>query len=94
MQTFSLYATFSVANYPSLTPVDPHCLEVDRKIAVGVVFDDGICVLKYLRFIRQPHVFDSITDLKKVIGHGGRSAIVWDNPALPLWFAIPAHSGL
>lgn len=92
MQAFSLYTTVSIANYPSTSPIDPHQPEIDRKVAEGILFDDGICILKYLRFIKQPHVFQSIADLEKVIGRDGRSRIVLGDAVQSS--TIPAHSGL
>lgn len=48
------------------------------KVAWGVVFPDGIAVLRWTRAGSSTAVYDSIESLERIHGHDGRTEIVYD----------------
>jgi hypothetical protein len=50
------------------------------RVAEGVVFSDGVTVLRWLTEVKSTVVFQSIKDVETVHGHQGRTAIVFDMP--------------
>lgn len=47
-------------------------------VARGVIFPDGSCVLRWDTVVRSTVFYDSIEDVEKITGHGGRTRIVYD----------------
>ncbi len=46
-------------------------------VAQGVQFDDGTCAMRWLTETASTAVYDSIGDLEKIHGHGGKTVIDW-----------------
>ncbi len=46
-------------------------------VAVGVVFPDHSCVIKWLSEIHSLIVYNSINEVEKVHGHGGATKLVY-----------------
>lgn len=46
-------------------------------VAEGIVFSDGIAVLRWLTAGGSTGVYDSIEDLEKIHGHEGRTKIIY-----------------
>lgn len=47
------------------------------RIAQGIQFDDGTAALRWLTHVRSTGYYDSVDDLLKIHGHGGRTRLVW-----------------
>lgn len=47
------------------------------RIAEGVLFSDGRCVMRWLTQYRSMGVYDSIQDLEAIHGHGGTTKFVF-----------------
>ena len=54
------------------------------RVAQGVQFDDGVCVLRWMTEHRSTAIYNSIEELEKIHGHNGRTQVVWSNSALDL----------
>lgn len=48
------------------------------KVAQGVEFDDGTCVLRWLTANRSTAIYANIQELEKIHSHGGQTKIVWE----------------
>lgn len=48
-------------------------------IAEGVEFSDGRCAIRFLTSTRSTAVYDSMTDLVAIHGHGGDTQVVYDD---------------
>lgn len=48
------------------------------KVAWGVVFPDGVVVLRWITAGGSTAVYDSIESLEKIYGHNGKTEIVYD----------------
>lgn len=46
-------------------------------VAQGVVFDDGTCAMRWLTNKASTAIYDSITDLEAIHGHGGKTKVVY-----------------
>lgn len=46
-------------------------------VALGVQFPDGRCVMRWLTNPSSFGVYDSIEDVEKIHGHGGRTVVEW-----------------
>lgn len=46
-------------------------------VAQGVVFSDGRVVLRWLTIVSSMGLYDSIADLEKIHGHGGKTKVIW-----------------
>lgn len=46
-------------------------------VALGVVFPDGFTVIRWLTMVPSLGIFNSIADLEKIHGHGGKTKIIW-----------------
>ena len=44
-------------------------------VAEGVVFDDGTCALRWLTMRRSTVIFDNVSDLIAIHGHGGTTQL-------------------
>ena len=51
------------------------------RVAWGVQFPDGTCVLRWATEFSSTAVYESITHLSRIHGHGGQTAIVWIDTA-------------
>lgn len=52
------------------------------RVAQGVEFDDGVCVLRWLTEHRSTAIYNSSVELERIHGHAGRTKIVWvDDPS-------------
>jgi hypothetical protein len=49
------------------------------RVAEGVEFHDAQCVLKWNPAPSSLGVYNSISDLEAIHGHGGDTQIVWDD---------------
>lgn len=45
-------------------------------VAQGVEFDDGRCAMRWLPGVTSTVVYDSLGDLERIHGHGGKTRIV------------------
>ena len=45
--------------------------------AEGASFSDGVAVVRWLTDIRSTVVWEDVTAVEKVHGHGGKTRIVW-----------------
>ncbi len=50
------------------------------KVAVGVEFPDGTAVLHWLTEIPSTTIYESVSDVEKVHGHGGATRVVFEGP--------------
>lgn len=50
-------------------------------VALGVQWPDGVCALRWVSEHRSTAVYDTIQDVEAIHGHGGRTRIVWMDPA-------------
>ncbi len=50
-------------------------------VAEGVQFADGSCALRWLTATASTAIYASIGDLEAIHGHGGRTRVVWQDPA-------------
>ncbi len=46
-------------------------------VAQGIQFDNGRCAMAWLTSVSSIAVYDSIEDLVKIHGHGGKTVIEW-----------------
>ena len=46
-------------------------------VAEGASFSDGVAVVRWLTDIRSTVVWEDVTAVEKVHGHGGMTRIVW-----------------
>lgn len=46
-------------------------------VAQGVQFSDGTCAMRWLTETASTAVYDSIADLEKIHGHGGKTVVEW-----------------
>ena len=49
------------------------------KVAEGVQFSNGKCVLVWLTQFKSVAVYDSIEELENIHGHNGKTVIVWQS---------------
>lgn len=49
------------------------------KVAYGCVFPDGAVVLRWDTEVSSTTIYNSVSDLLKIVGHGGRTRLVWDD---------------
>ena len=49
------------------------------RVAEGVVFSDGTCVLRWLTRTGSVAVYLNGADMEKVHGHDGKTRVVWDD---------------
>lgn len=47
------------------------------RVAEGVCFSDGVCVLRWLTMNGSTAVYDSAADLEAIHGHGGKTVLEW-----------------
>ena len=47
------------------------------RVAIGVVFSDGVCVLRWLTDHRSTAIYASVEDLEAIHGHNGKTRLVW-----------------
>jgi len=47
------------------------------RVAVGVEFSDGQCVLKWLTHVNSLAVYPNVEALMKIHGHDGATRMVW-----------------
>lgn len=47
------------------------------RVAEGVQFSDGTCVLRWLTMNGSTAVYDSSADLEAIHGHGGKTVLEW-----------------
>jgi hypothetical protein len=47
------------------------------KVAEGVQFSNGKCVLAWLTQFQSVAVYDSIEELENIHGHNGKTVVVW-----------------
>lgn len=47
------------------------------RVAEGVQFDDGSCVMRWLTHTRSTAFYASIEDLVKIHGHEGQTVVEW-----------------
>lgn len=45
-------------------------------VAQGVVFDDGRCAMRWLPGVVSTVLYDSLDDVERIHGHGGKTRIV------------------
>lgn len=50
-------------------------------VAEGIIFSDGISVLRWLTAGGSTAVYDSIESVEKIHGHDGRTKIVYRKPS-------------
>jgi len=55
---------------------DPSGVSGTGKVAEGVRFSDGPCVLRWLTATSSIAIYDSLEDLEKIHGHDGKTRIV------------------
>jgi len=48
------------------------------KVAEGVQFTNGKCVLSWLTQYTSIAIYDSIEELENIHGHNGKTVIVWE----------------
>lgn len=46
-------------------------------VAQGIQFDTGRCAMAWLTSVSSIAVYDSIEDLVKIHGHGGKTVVEW-----------------
>lgn len=46
-------------------------------VAEGIVFSDGVCVLRWLRAGGSTAVYDTLAHLEAIHGHQGGTRVVW-----------------
>lgn len=46
-------------------------------VAEGVVFTDGIAVLRWKTFMHSTAVYDNLECIQAIHGHGGKTKVVW-----------------
>jgi hypothetical protein len=46
-------------------------------IALGTCFPNGKCVMQWQTEIKSLVIYDSISELEKIHGHGGKTLIKW-----------------
>lgn len=49
------------------------------RVAEGIEFTDGTCAIRWLTETRSTVLYASIEAVEKIHGHGGKTAIVFDN---------------
>lgn len=49
------------------------------RVAEGVKFADGVVVLRWSTVVKSIVIYESITDLTTIVGHGGKTRIVFDD---------------
>lgn len=63
--------------------VDESGISGTGRVAEGVEFSDGRCVLAWLAGPKNAHrsicVYDSISDVKAIHGHKGSTRVVWED---------------
>ena len=46
-------------------------------VAQGIEFSDGTVAMRWMVDLRSTAIYDSIEDVEKIHGHGGRTKVVW-----------------
>lgn len=46
-------------------------------VAQGIQFDTGKCAMAWLTNVSSVAIYESITDLEAIHGHGGKTVIEW-----------------
>jgi hypothetical protein len=59
--------------------VDESGVSGTGRVAQGVEFDDGVCVLRWLTTNRSTAIYSNIQELEKIHSHGGQTKIVWES---------------
>lgn len=67
MKKFSLYRQ-----------VDESGVSGTGKVAEGIIFSNGTCVLNWLTVYRSLGVYPTIQELENIHGHNGKTKIVYD----------------
>lgn len=57
--------------------VDATGISGTGRVAEGVQFRDGTCVMRWLTDTRSTAYYDSIEDLVTIHGHGGQTVVEW-----------------
>jgi hypothetical protein len=57
--------------------VDATGISGTGRVAEGVQFDDGSCVMRWLTKTRSTAYYDSIMDLQTIHGHEGQTVVEW-----------------
>lgn len=74
--------------------VDETGISGTGKIAEGVVFEDGTCVLRWLTEHRSTAVYENLATVEKIHGHGGKTQLVFDVDAPSnVWRELRAAAG-
>lgn len=55
---------------------DVHDNTGEGVVAEGVIFDNGMCAMTWLSNVKTVTVFQKITEVKKIHGHGGRTEVI------------------
>ena len=50
------------------------------RVAEGVQFSDGRCVMVWLTQVSSMAFYQSLEDLEAIHGHGGKTRVVFDDP--------------
>ncbi len=58
-------------------------------VAEGIQFSSGRCVIAWLTDTPSIDVYDSIADIEKVHGHGGKTVVKWVDEGAPDTVARP-----
>lgn len=53
------------------------------RVAFGAMFPDGTIVLRWDTEVRSTVFYDSLGDLEHIVGHGGRTKVVFDDAEEP-----------
>ena len=74
MQTTTLMKLFNLVRTEDVSQVSGLGI-----VAEGVVFSDGVAVLRWLTAGGSTGIYDSIEHLEKIHGHEGRTKVVYPN---------------
>lgn len=59
---------------------DIHGISGTGRVAQGVEFDDGTCVLNWTTTHQSTGIYPNIAELEAIHGHEGRTVVVFDEP--------------
>jgi len=62
-------------------------------VAVGARFPGGRCVVSWLTPVTSVTVYDSVSDVVAIHGHGGKTRLKWDDDTVPPKTNSPFHRG-
>lgn len=46
-------------------------------VAIGVLFNSGMCCMEWNTIVRSIGIYNSIADVTQIHGHGGKTVVQW-----------------